>query len=128
VAYLDVAVRASSRRKGEAVSGRIEGSRRHGPFDLRWPKVRAHLAAAPRTPTRMGEDIPAGLNWDDFSARYYPERGRHDFGVVSAYRAYEVDQVSGVAALPNALGKARSSSPGRQVAKNRVGVVPSLAS
>jgi hypothetical protein len=76
----------------------------------------------------MGEDIPAGLNWDDFSARYYPERGRHDFGVVSAYRAYAVDQVSGVAALPNALGKARSSSPGRQVAKNRVGVVPSLAS
>ena len=110
------------------MSGRIEGSRRHGPFDLRRPKVRPDLVAAPLTPTQVGEDISAGLNWDDFSARYYPERGRHDFGVVNAYCAYKDDQMGGVAAMPDALSKAKSSSPARPVAKNRGHMVPSLAS
>ena len=38
-------------------------------------------------------DVPAGgigekLDWDAFSARYFPGRGRHDLDAVAAYGAY----------------------------------------
>jgi hypothetical protein len=30
----------------------------------------------------------ARLDWQAFTARYFPERGRHDFEVLKAYEAY----------------------------------------
>jgi hypothetical protein len=32
---------------------------------------------------------PDGLDWQAFSARYFPDRRRHDFEVVIAYGAYK---------------------------------------
>jgi hypothetical protein len=33
-------------------------------------------------------DAPAGLDWQAFSAAYFPERRRHDLEAVAAYGAY----------------------------------------
>jgi hypothetical protein len=71
------------------VSGSVEASRRHGAFDSRWPK-RLRLVAADRlAPALTGlEDVPDGLDWDAFSARYFSRRRRHDLHAISAYAAY----------------------------------------
>ena len=88
MAYLDVAVRTSARREGRVMSGRIEGSRRHGQFDLRWPKRRLRADATRPTRASGGLEDVAGLDWDGFSARYFPEARRHDMEAISAYDAY----------------------------------------
>jgi hypothetical protein len=31
---------------------------------------------------------PAGLDWDAFSAAYFPQRRRHDLGAIVAYASY----------------------------------------
>jgi len=41
----------------------------------------------------LAQDVPAGgigekLDWDAFSARYFPGRGRHDLQAIAAYGAY----------------------------------------
>ena len=41
-------------------------------------------AASPLRP----EETAAGLDWNGFTQRYFPERGRHDSEVRSAYVAY----------------------------------------
>jgi hypothetical protein len=68
----------------------VEASRKHGSFDTRWPCVRndnSHvLAAAPRLSAREAAEA---LDWQAFSARYFPERRRHDSESVSAYAAYK---------------------------------------
>jgi hypothetical protein len=33
-------------------------------------------------------DAPRGLDWQSFSARYFPGRRRHDLEALTAYRAY----------------------------------------
>jgi len=67
----------------------IEPSRKHGPFDPRGGQRRLHVVAAGlATATTSLEDVPARLDWDGFSKRSFPERGRHDLERLSAYDAY----------------------------------------
>lgn len=35
------------------------------------------------------EDLPAGLDWQAFSARCFPDARRHDLDAVAAYFAYK---------------------------------------
>jgi hypothetical protein len=37
-----------------------------------------------------GEGRPDGLDWQAFSARYFPDRRRHDLEVLTAYGAYKM--------------------------------------
>ena len=70
----------------------VEASRRHGPFDLRYPLIR-HKPSPPSL-RRRGEDR---IDWDDFVARFYPHSRRHDFDVVAAYEAYAIEVGAGQA-------------------------------
>jgi hypothetical protein len=36
----------------------------------------------------MTTQAASPLDWQAFTARYFPERGRHDFKVLKAYEAY----------------------------------------
>src|SRR6188472_255080 len=101
-----MAVRTSARREGRVMSGRIEGSRRHGQFDLRWSKRRLRAAATRPTRPSGGLEDAAGLDWEGFSARYLPEARRHDMEAISAYYAYSSADgrggrpLTGTSALP----------------------------
>lgn len=67
----------------------MEASRKHGPFDTRWPCVRKDDAPALSTAPLLSEAETAdALDWQAFSARYFPERRRHDSEARSAYAAY----------------------------------------
>ncbi len=67
----------------------MEVSRKHGSFDTRWPCEWKRSAAARRTaPLRVAEAAEA-LDWDQFSARHFRERARHDSEARSAYAAYK---------------------------------------
>jgi hypothetical protein len=70
------------------MSGRIEGSRRHGPFDLRGPTRQVRAATTRPTRPSVSHDDAEGLDWDGFSARYFPGARRHDMEATSAYDAY----------------------------------------
>jgi hypothetical protein len=66
----------------------VEVSRRHGPFDARWPCVRNDSSGtAPTTSVRIAE-VPEVLDWDAFSDRHFGDRSRHDSEARSAYAAY----------------------------------------
>jgi hypothetical protein len=65
---------------------RIEHSRKHGPFDPRYPPIRHK--AAPAGLWRLGEEC---LDWQGFLARFYPGRRRHDFDALAAYESYRND-------------------------------------
>jgi hypothetical protein len=65
----------------------VEASRRHGSFDARWPCVRKDTNAAPGAALGAAE-VAEALDWDDFSARHFGDRGRHDAQARSAYAAY----------------------------------------
>jgi hypothetical protein len=68
----------------------IEASRRHGPFDPRWPKRPFRVDGNRLTTAPSGlEDVPEGLDWDAFSTCYFPGRRRHDLEAISAYDAYQ---------------------------------------
>lgn len=62
---------------------RLEHSRKHGAFDLRYPTIRHK--PAPVSPRRLDEER---LDWQGFLARFYPGRRRHDFDAVAAYESY----------------------------------------
>ena len=64
----------------------VEASRRHGPFDSRYPLIRRK----PSPPSLRGRG-EARIDWDDFVARFYPHSRRHDFDVVAAYESYAID-------------------------------------
>jgi hypothetical protein len=66
----------------------VETSRRHGPFDTRWPCVPQKSHARVNAPWLDAEDAAERLDWDAFSDRYFPERKRHSFEAQSAYVAY----------------------------------------
>lgn len=68
----------------------MEASRKHGPFDTRWPCVRKDNSCAhsPALLLSAGEAAEA-LDWQTFSARYFPKRRPHDSEAVSAYAAYK---------------------------------------
>jgi hypothetical protein len=67
----------------------VEASRKHGPFDTRWrctPKDSSD--ALPTAPGLGAAEVAEALDWQAFSARYFPERSRHDSEARSAYAAY----------------------------------------
>ena len=67
----------------------MEASRKHGPFDTRWPCVRTDDSRALSTaPLLNAAEATEALDWQSFSARYFPERRRHDSEARSAYAAY----------------------------------------
>jgi hypothetical protein len=68
----------------------VDASRKHGPFDSRWPSVRKDNSRAPSSARLLdAAEAAEGLEWQAFSARYFPERRRHDSEAVSAYAAYK---------------------------------------
>ena len=71
----------------------VESSRRHGPFDIRYP-LRLKLAAI-TWELQPDEDRLERLDWSAFLARFFPNRRRHDLEALAAYESYR-----------NALGQA----------------------
>jgi hypothetical protein len=68
----------------------VEASRRHGPFDTRWPCGRKESSDAAPTAARLrAAEAAEALGWDAFSSRYFRERRRHDSEARSAYAAYK---------------------------------------
>jgi hypothetical protein len=67
----------------------VEASRKHGPFDTRWSCARKDSSRAEPTVALRAEEVAEVLGWDAFSARYFPERLRHDSQARSAYAAYK---------------------------------------
>jgi len=68
----------------------VEASRKHGPFDARWPCVRKDTSSAvPTAPLLSTAEAAEGLDWNAFSDRYFPERRWHDSEARSAYAAYK---------------------------------------
>jgi hypothetical protein len=68
----------------------VEASRKHGPFDTRWPCTRRDDSrAVPTVPLLGAAEAAEALDWDGFSRRYFRERGRHDSEARSAYAAYK---------------------------------------
>jgi len=65
----------------------VEASRKHGPFDTRWPSARKDSAGVVPTapPLRAAE---AALDWDAFSDRYFPVRRGH-MEALTAYATYK---------------------------------------
>jgi hypothetical protein len=67
----------------------VEASRKHGPFDMRWPCARKDSSGAPSTAPLLGAaEVAEALDWYAFSARYFRERRRYDSEARSAYAAY----------------------------------------
>jgi hypothetical protein len=64
-------------------------------------------ASAPEVPAA---EVGEKLDWDAFSARYFPERRRHDLDAVAAYGAYRHGH--------------DSQSSGRQTAPRKLPLVP----
>jgi hypothetical protein len=67
----------------------VEVSRKHGPFDTRWPRARRDSSSAEPTVSLRAEEMTEALDWDAFSARHFAERSRHDSQARSAYAAYK---------------------------------------
>jgi hypothetical protein len=68
----------------------VEASRKHGPFDPRWPPARIDDVRAVSTapPLRAAEAAEA-LDWEAFSNRYFAGRRRHDMEALTAYATYK---------------------------------------
>lgn len=67
----------------------MEGSRKHGPFDWRWPRLRTDRSDAARTAPRLGAaEAAEELDWDAFSNRYFRGRRRHNAEARAAYTEY----------------------------------------
>jgi hypothetical protein len=67
----------------------VEESRKHGPFDTRWPSARKESSdAAPTAPPLRAAEAAEALDWEAFSNRYFPGRRRHDMEAVTAYATY----------------------------------------
>jgi len=67
----------------------MEASRKHGPFDTRWPCARKDSSGAVPTAPLLRAEAAEALDWDAFSNRYFRERRRHDAEARSAYAAYK---------------------------------------
>ena len=66
----------------------VEASRKHGPFDTRWPSARKDARAVSTAPPLRAEEAAEALDWEAFSNRYFPGRRRHDMEAVTAYATY----------------------------------------
>jgi hypothetical protein len=68
----------------------VEVSRRHGPFDTRWPSARKESAGAvPTVPPLRAAEAAEALDWEAFSNRYFAGRRRHDMEALTAYATYK---------------------------------------
>ncbi len=65
----------------------LEASRKHGPFDTRWPS-----AHTPRSEAASPANAEQGLDWEGFSNRYVRRRGRHNLEALSSYAAYRLSR------------------------------------
>lgn len=103
-----------SRRQRLAGHGRrIEHSRRHGPYDPRFRDRHSQATSASHTTTASVHDE---LGWYAFSARFFPDRGRHDLESLTAFAAYRgrarrSPVPTPAAARPSAV-HAEATSPG----------------
>jgi len=67
----------------------VEVSRKHGPFDTRWPFARKESSdAAPTAPPLRAAEAAEGLDWEAFCNRYFPGRRRHNLEALRAYAKY----------------------------------------
>lgn len=64
----------------------VERSRKHGPFDGRYPARRK--LSPPDWELAPDEQREQRLGWAAFAARFFPDRRRHDFEALAAYEAY----------------------------------------
>jgi hypothetical protein len=68
----------------------VQASRKHGPFDMRWPCARKdNSCAVPTAPLLSAAEGAEALDWNAFSHRYFRERRPHDSEARSAYAAYK---------------------------------------
>jgi hypothetical protein len=68
----------------------VEASRKHGPFDTRWPSARKDSASAVPTAAPLRTTEPAeALDWEAFFNRHFPGRRRHDMEALTAYPKYK---------------------------------------
>jgi hypothetical protein len=68
----------------------VEASRKHGPFDTRWPSARRDSSGAvPTAPPLRAAEAAEALEWEAFSNRYFPGRRRHDMEALTAYATYK---------------------------------------
>jgi hypothetical protein len=90
----------------------IEDSRKHGPFDSRYPPIRHK--PTPASLWRLGEER---TDWQGFLARFYQGCRRHDFDALAAYESYwnnaegrRADDSLVLGRLPAAVQVARSEN------------------
>ena len=67
----------------------VEASRKHGPFDTRWPSARKDSAGVVPTAPPLRAEAAEALDWQAFSNRYFPGRRRHDMDALTAYATYK---------------------------------------
>jgi hypothetical protein len=68
----------------------VEASRKHGPFDARWPCAgKESPDGAAKAPLLRTTEAAEALDWDAFSNRYFRDRRRHNSEARSAYAAYK---------------------------------------
>ena len=66
----------------------VAASRKHGPFDERWPSARKSCSdAVPTVPPLQAEQAADALDWETFSNRHFSGRRRHDMEALTAYAA-----------------------------------------
>jgi hypothetical protein len=69
----------------------VESGRKHGPFDARCAvgrKVATPAWDVERDDVERNVDRRGTLGWYEFSARFFPNRHRHDFNALAGYEAY----------------------------------------
>ena len=67
----------------------VEVSRKHGPFDTRWPSARKdNVRALSTAPPLRAAEAAEALDWEAFSNRYFSGRRRHDMEALTAYATY----------------------------------------
>lgn len=69
------------------MSENVDVSRKHGPFDTRWPSGHTNGSRAPQGRLSAAA-VAEALDWTSFSARHFGGRRRHDMETVAAYAAY----------------------------------------
>jgi hypothetical protein len=64
----------------------VDPSRKHGPFDFRYPTP--ERLATPVWELRPAQRREGRVAWAVFLERFFPNRGRHDFEALAAYAGY----------------------------------------
>jgi hypothetical protein len=80
---------AGSRASVAKETAMIESSRKHGPFDSRYPRRHSRLTFLPASSRRAtSEEVADRLDWQAFSTRFFAGHDHHDLQVLEAYEAY----------------------------------------